>query len=165
MPRWPADATLGRLLHMTATIHTLTPRQPQPTVPALTLDQLRGFNLPDPTWVSEDMRSCGYRPEDAAAILAWFAALGFDVDPAGSPESHGEGWAYLVGELAPAWEWKLHHPATFKALCGGWPQVQHDYLAALMAGDVAKVRELAHKTTFAVELRNVMSVESGCALR
>lgn len=126
---------------------------------------LCSYVLPDPAWVSADMRECGYSPADAAALVAWFKAFGFDVDPAGSPESHGEGWAYLVGEIGPAWTWKLNNPRTFESLCGDWPQVQHDYLDALMAGDVAKVRQLAPKTLIAGELRAVMDVESGCALR
>lgn len=128
-------------------------------------DAVCAFVIPDPVWVSEDLQECQYTAEDAGLVREFFAWFGFTVDPSKHPQAQGDGWELLIGELASAAAWKRSSPATFKALCGDWSAEQKAYLAALMAGDRIKVRELVDQTEIARHLRIKMRTPEGSALK
>lgn len=105
--------------------------------------QVCAFQLPDPQWVSEDYSVGGYSPQDEAAVKAFFDWFGVPVNPNASPVGQGEAWAWLIGEFGPAAAWQQTAPATFRAMCGGWPESKLSYLAALVEGNQAAARQLA----------------------
>ena len=128
-------------------------------------DDVQAFDLPEPTWVNEDLSECMYSTADARAFSAFFAWFGVEVDLTSSPESLAAGWEYLVGELGGPAAWKVMSPDTFEARCGKWPKVQRDYLSAVMSGDQATARALVWRTPIGMLVRDRMHGPAGSALR
>lgn len=129
-----------------------------------TFAEVQEYFLPDPTWVSEDMRECTYSTDDALMLRAFFEWFGVTVDVGRCPESLGAGWEHLVGELGGPAAWKVKHPQTFQSLCGEWPKEQLEYLEAVMAGDQATARRLVWRTPIGILVREKMQTPRGTAL-
>jgi len=158
---------------MSATVFTLdafrraVPSSTGPTQPAsafANFEEVCSFVIPDPVWVSPDLQACGYSDQDARLVREFFAWFGFSVDPGKCPESQGNGWEFLIGELASAAGWKRDSPATYRNQCRDWSAEQLAYLDALIAGNRAKVLQLVGATEIAFQLRKRMRTPEGSAL-
>lgn len=129
-----------------------------------TFAEIQDFPLPDPTWVSDDLRECTYSVDDARLLTAFFEWFGVTVDVGRCPESLAAGWEHLAGELGGPAGWKMRSPQTFQALCGDWPQEQVEYLEAVMTGDQATAKRLVWRTPIGALVREKMRTSVGTAL-
>lgn len=127
----------------TSSTSSASPMHQHSRGPFQSFSQVCRFELPDPSWVSEDLLNCGYTAQDQIAVQAFFAWFGISVDSGAYPVGQGEAWSYLIGEFGPAAVWQDTSPQTFSALCGAWPESKKAYLTALKAGDQEAARELA----------------------